>query len=248
MESEALALNVIGHNYGRMGDYGNAMTYMEQALVIESERGEDSIRTYSAMGDVLAAQEGREKEVILMFQKCVGLFGEGDASEAFIRVFFKLGDAYTTIGAWDDAIAYLEKVLSITESIEDERFGNKMKATAKEDLGKVYLEKFYTDEIGIPERNDELIRKALFWSEAALKDCSSVVKLDPTICLDLAQERYFLGDSEEAHAALKMHLDETVQLGPSHCQKCRQICAKDAIVEKYSVCKVARYCNQASGP
>jgi len=73
VESEALALNVIGHNYGRMGDYGNAMTYMEQALVIESERGEDSIRTYSAMGDVLAAQEGLEEEAILMFLKCIGL-------------------------------------------------------------------------------------------------------------------------------------------------------------------------------
>ena len=31
---------------------------------------------------------------------------------------------------------------------------------------------------------------------------------------------------------------QTVQLGPSHCQKCRQICAKDAIMEKCSVCKV----------
>jgi len=35
-------------------------------------------------------------------------------------VFLKLGQAYTTIRAWDDAIAYLEKGLSIADSIEDE--------------------------------------------------------------------------------------------------------------------------------
>jgi len=58
-----------------MGDYVNAIAYLEQALVLDSERGGDGIGigTYSAMGDVLAAQEGLEEEAILMFLKCIGL-------------------------------------------------------------------------------------------------------------------------------------------------------------------------------
>jgi len=51
-ESEDSALHRLGHNYGRMGEYGNAMEYLEQALVIEFERGDDRIvTTYCAMGD-----------------------------------------------------------------------------------------------------------------------------------------------------------------------------------------------------
>ena len=77
VESEALALHRLGHNYGCMGDYGNGMAYLEQALVIESERGDARIALiYSAMGDVLLDQEGREKEAILMYQKCVSCLGK----------------------------------------------------------------------------------------------------------------------------------------------------------------------------
>ena len=76
-----------------MGDYDNAMAYLEQAMVIESERGDDKIGViYCAMGDVLVAQEGREKEGILMFQKCVGLFEQGNI--ALMPLFLKLGQAH----------------------------------------------------------------------------------------------------------------------------------------------------------
>jgi len=164
MESEADALNGLGFNYGRMGDYGRAMECLEQALVIEYELGRDRIgKTIGTMGDVLVAQEGREKEAILMIQKCVQLFQEEGNASDIMRVFLKLGKAYTTIEAWDDAIAYLEKGLSIADSIEDERLGNQLKAIAKQSLGNTYLEKYES----LSERNDELIRKALFWSEAA---------------------------------------------------------------------------------
>jgi len=72
--SEFSALHGIGHNCGVMGDYGNAMAYLEQALVIG---GDDRIgMMHTAMGDVLVAQEGREKEAILMFQKRVGWIEE----------------------------------------------------------------------------------------------------------------------------------------------------------------------------
>ena len=87
-----------------MGDYGNAMECLEHAMIIESERGDDStVMTYAAMGDVLVAQEGREKEAILMFQQSCGLFEEGNLSEERMRLFLKLGQAYTKIEAWDDA-------------------------------------------------------------------------------------------------------------------------------------------------
>jgi len=66
LESQASALLVLGYNYRCMGDYGKAMAYLGQALVIASELGGDRIGlTYRAMGDVLVAQEVREKEAIL---------------------------------------------------------------------------------------------------------------------------------------------------------------------------------------
>jgi len=236
VESEASALNGLGHNYGLVGDYGKAMEYLEQA----PERGDDRKGlTYIAMGDVLVAQEGREKEAILMYQKCVGLFEQGN--EELMPVFFKLGQAYTQIDAWDDAIASLEKGLSIAESREDERCVNQMKALAKQSLGNTYLEKYQS----LPERNDELIRKALFWSEAAFNLLNSKGIENLALYLDLAQDHYFLGDLEKAHNMLKRYLDGTLRLGASHCQACRQICAKGAYMEKCSVCKVARYCSQA---
>ena len=179
-----------------------------------------------------------------MFQKCVGLLEEGNTSVTLVRVFLKLGQAYTQIGAWDDAIAYLEKGLSITESIEDDTLGNQLKAAAEQSLGTTYLEKFYSTDVGIPERNNDLIRKALVWSDAALKHGRSVGQMEPTCSLDLAQEYYSLGHSEPAHIALKQYLDGIVRLGPSYCQACHQQCAKDAIMEKCSVCKVARYCSR----
>jgi len=133
---------------------------------------------------VLVEQGGREKEAILMFQKCVGLLEEGNASHALVRVFVHLGLAYTAIEAWDDAIAYLEKGLSIADPIEDVRLGNRLKALAKQSLGNTYLEKYES----LPERNDELIRKALFWSEAAFNLQDSKDDVNLALFLDLAQE------------------------------------------------------------
>ena len=240
VDLEASALYGLGRNYVSMSDYDKAMAYLEQALVI-ARQGERIGMTYTAMGDVLVAQEGREKEGILMFQTCVGLLEEGNQSKALIEVILKLGRAYTQIEAWDDAIATLEKGFSIAESIGDERLGHQSKAAAKQSLGKTYLEKYAS----LPERNDELIRTALFWSQAAYtlrKSKGGVNHLD--LHLDLAQEHYFLGDLEKAHAALKIYLGGKVRLGASCCQTCHQTCAKDAHMEKCSVCKVARYCSR----
>jgi len=245
-ESEASALHGLGFNYGHLGDYGNAMTCLEQALVIESEQGDDrKIMIFCAMGDVLVAQEGREKEGILMFQKCVELFQEGKQSKGLIEVFLKLGQAYRSIEAWDDAIASLEKGLSLVEFTADELRVRQLKALSKQSLGNTYLENFYTDKsrVGIiPEPNDELIRKALFWSEAAC-NCEGGANLG--LFLDLAQENYFLGDTVKAHNVFKRYLDGSLRLGAQCCQTCGQICAKGAIMEKCSVCKVARYCSRA---
>jgi len=243
VEAEVDALHRIGHNYERMGDYRKAMACLEQALVIDSERGDYRIgMTCTAMGDVLVAQEGREKEAILMFQKCVGLFEEGNASDKLMKVFLKLGNAYRSIRAWDDAIASLEKGLSIVDSIEDEKIANELKAEAKQSLGNTYVEKYES----LPERNEELIRKALFFSETAAFDHqNSKGTVDPALVLDLAQEHYFLGHTEKAHLMLKKYLGESVRLGALYCQSCHELCAKDAIMEKCSVCKVARYCSFA---
>jgi len=63
--------------------------------------------------------------------------------------------------------------------------------------------------------------------------------------LQQAQEHYFLGDTDNARVILKVYFDAIVQQGPSHCQACNKICAKDAIMDKCSVCKVSRYCSEA---
>jgi len=239
VELEAEALHGLGHNYGCMGDHDNAMAYLEQALLIESERGDHKIgMTYCFMGEVLVAQEGREKEAILMLQKCVGLFEEGNQSKTLMGVFIKLGQAYKQIKAWDEAIASLEKSISISDSIEDERRCNQLKVAAMRCMGNTYLEKYES----LPERNDEVIRKALFWSEAAFEG-REIENL--ALFLDMAQEHYFLGDTEKAHLMLKEYLDGSLELGAAQCQTCGQICEKDAHMEKCSVCKVARYCSQA---
>jgi len=47
--------------------------------------------------------------------------------------------------------------------MEDARIGNELKALAQQSMGNTYLEKYES----LPERNDKLIRKAVFWSEAA---------------------------------------------------------------------------------
>jgi len=44
---------------------------------------------------------------------------------------------------------------------------NQLKAAVKQSLGNTYLEKYES----LPDRNDELIRKVLFWSEAAFNLC-----------------------------------------------------------------------------
>jgi len=102
----------------------------------------------------------------------------------------KFGQSCTTIGAWDDAItySYLEKGLTITESIEDDSLGNQLNGVAKQSLGNTYIEKYEA----LPERNDELIRKALFWSEAAFNLQNSKGSVNLALYLDLAQEHYFL--------------------------------------------------------
>jgi len=48
----------------------------------------------------------------------IGFFEEGNSSAILVGWFLKLGQAYATIGAWDDDIASLQKGLSIADYIE----------------------------------------------------------------------------------------------------------------------------------
>jgi len=244
---EAMTFNGLGNNYGHIGEFGIAMECLEQGLEICSEMGKryGQARGYAYMGDLLVAQDGREKEAIEMFQKACGILEEGDHPATLSMTFCKLGQAYSGIGAWDDAITSMQKSKVIAQSIKDAKMSYEWKVTADQALGKTYLEQYYTDVslVGFPERKDELIRKALFSSEKAEKYYSSVGRTWSGSFLDLAQEHCFLGDTEKAHIALKEYLDATVKLGPSHCQTCLQICEKDAHMEKCSICKVARYCS-----
>ena len=98
--------------------------------------------------------------------------------------------------------------------------------------------------VDVPEKRDEVMEQRANIIRQALCCSEKADKCDPSVLLDLAQEHYFLGDTDTARVMLKGYLDATVQEGPSHCQACHQICAKDAIMDKCSVCKVARYCSR----
>jgi len=247
---ECKALRALGINYGHIREFGIAMEYLEQALVIASELGDTNVEgnTYTDMGRVLLEQDGRERESIEMFQKACGILDIVNHSAALSETFHLIGEGYTKIGAWDDAVVALEKSISMAESIQDEINRTEYQSIANQALGKTYLEKFYSTDkslVGIPHRN-EILRKALFCSEAAITLEGSKGNVDGAdLFLDLAQDHFFLGDMDNAHEKLKEYLDATVKLGPSHCQTCRQTCAKDAHMEKCSVCKVVRYCSRS---
>jgi len=133
---ESDALHGLGDNHGRVGDYEKALKYLDQELVAVSKLGfiVEQGRTHSCMGDVLLAQDGREKEAIEMFQKASGIFETYNDTGEVSRVLCKLGEAYTRIEAWDDAITALEKSISISASIEFEVDRNELQDLRRNDL------------------------------------------------------------------------------------------------------------------
>jgi len=251
LKLEAKALNGLGSTYGKLGEFRIAVGYLEQQLVIVSEMG-DSVaeaRAHFTMGDVLLAQGGHEKEAIEMLQKARGISQTSNDQQSLSWTLCKLGEALRAVEAWDDSIAALENSISIAESIEVEvEDKSNCKIKANQVLGQTYLEQYYNDEslVDVPEKRDEVMEQRANILRQALCCSEKAVKCGLSVLLDMAQEHYFLGGTDNAHVMLKRYLDATVQqVGPSHCQACHQICAKDAIMDKCSVCKVARYCSEA---
>jgi len=152
------------------------------------------------MGDVLLAQDGLEKEAIEMLQKARAIFETCDDPESLSRLLCKLGEAFTRIEAWDDAITALEKSISTAVSIESELIRKQVQAECNQVLGQTYLEQYYSDESSLAdvpsEAREEVIRKGLLFSERSIGIRRE--DDDPSIYLDLAQEHYFLGDTENA--------------------------------------------------
>jgi len=249
MPLESDALLGLGCNHGFLGNYEKGMEYLEQGLVALSELGNiyGQGRVCSNMGHVLLSQDGREKEAIEMLQKSYGILETCDYPEGLSWILCKIGEAFRRIEAWDDAITALKKSISISASIELEVDRNEHQSQTNQVLGQTYLEQYYSDEslVSVPESREEVIRKASLCSQEAIKLGREDDPNKPGIYLDLAQANYFLGDTEKAQAMLKEYLDQTVKLGPSHCQMCHQACPKDAHMTKCSVCKVARYCSRA---
>jgi len=249
LKLEANALRGLGDNHRRMGNYDKAMEFLEQGLVPLSETGDivGQGRVYSCMGEVLLAQDGREQEAIEIFLKAYGILETCDGPKSLGWILCKLGEAFRAIEAWDDAITALEKSISISAYIELEVIRNELQSELHQVLGRTYLEQYYSDEslVGMPETREGIIHEASFCSQEAINLRREDDPRKPIIYLDLAQEHYFLGDTENAQAVLTEYFDRTVKLGPKHCQMCHQACPKDAHMEKCSVCKVARYCSRA---
>ena len=66
-------MNGLGSTYGKLGEFGIAVAYLEQQLVIVSEMGDSfQARAYGTMGDVLLAHNGHEMEAIEVYQKACG--------------------------------------------------------------------------------------------------------------------------------------------------------------------------------
>ena len=245
---EAEALHGLGDNHLRMGDYNKAMEYLEQELVPLSDTGDIPWqgRVYSAMGVVLLEQDGRGQEAIEMLRQAYGILETCDFPEGLSWILCTLGEAYTRIEAWDEPITALEKGISISASMEFEVKRNERQSELHRVLGRTYLEQYYSDEslIGVPETREEGIRKASLCSQEAIKLRREDDPTKPIVYLDLAQELYYLGDTENAELALTEYLDRTLKLGPSHCQTCHQSCAKDETMMMCVGCHVARYCSQ----
>jgi len=151
-----------------MGDYDTVMEYFEQDLAIQSEMMGDRFglrvgMTYIGMGEVLVAQEGREKEAIKMYQHACVIFSEREVGNAeqeeLSKTFLKIGKAYMAIEAWDDAITALFKSMTGIESFEVEIFVNAHQGLTDQLLGQTCLEWYCTDEslIGNPKRSDQLL-------------------------------------------------------------------------------------------
>jgi len=247
-KSESAVLNRLGSTYGQLGQFGIAMDYVEQELAIVSKMGDIlQARAYRTLGDVLLAKGGHEKEAIEVYQKACGFLETTKDLSGLSVTNRRLSEAYRAIGSWDEAFAALQKSISIAESSSPEERVNPLAGLAYQVLGQTYLEQYCTDESQdrTPQQNDELMRNALSSSEKAVEHSSGGVPVDPGLLLDLAQEHYVLGDVECAHDKLSQYLDKIVKRGPSNCQTCDQTCAKDAFMEKCSVCKVARYCCEA---
>jgi len=62
------------------------------------------------------------------------------------RVLCKLGEAFTRIEAWDDAITSLEKSVTISAALEFEVNWNEIQSELHQVLGQTYLEQYYSDE------------------------------------------------------------------------------------------------------
>jgi len=191
LKLEAKALNGLGSNYGKLGEFGIAVGYLEQQLAIVSDMG-DSVaeaRAHFAMGNVLLAQGGREKEAIQMLQKARGISETSDDKKSLSWTLCKLGEAFRGIEAWDESIAALENSILIAESIEVEGKQN-CKIKANQVLGQTYLEQYYSDEslVDVPEKRDEVIERRANIIRPALCCSEKAVKCGLSVLLDMAQE------------------------------------------------------------
>jgi len=113
-------LNGLGINSQSIGNYENAEKYLAQSLAIAFGQKDSSGRqgrVYSAMGDALLVQDGREKEAIGVLQKSCRLLETRNDPHVLINAFRKIGEACKGIGAWDYAKAALDKSISVALSI-----------------------------------------------------------------------------------------------------------------------------------
>jgi len=246
---ESGALLVLGMNCGSLGDYKNALKYLEQSLAIEISIGRESdvfrVNIYLCMGGVLIAMGGFEKEAIEVHEKACALYSETtNKKEAmWSETFRKLAEAHREIWSWDDAISALNHSVTIAQSIEDEQVSIHCQGMAYKTLGQTYLEQYCADE-SLADSHEILCcayNSSMTAVQLLKRDCHD----DNVLLLDLAQEQYFLGGVENAQVFLEDYLDTIISSSPLLCEACDQKSGTGAIMQICGGCNVAHYCSRS---
>lgn len=137
-QDQVTAMALLGMQYGRLGQYDEALELHRQARELADSLNFTKGRalTYQGVGAVLTFQ-GRYEEAVSRFQKARSLFDQiGDTEELF-RTWNWLGIVQTRQGKVDKAIAAFEQALYFARQI-----GVVQTATALGNLGEAYQHLF----------------------------------------------------------------------------------------------------------
>lgn len=217
---DSTCLNGLGSAYHVLGDYSQALNYIQQAFHLAKEIGDRSVEArslgnlasiYLSLADYGHAMEYSEKCLVIA-QEIGDRAGEGNAVG-------NLGCAYQSLGDYPHAIDYHHQHLSIARTIGDRRG----EATALSNLGETFIKM-------------EVYSEAQENLQIALGICRSIGDryTEAHILKSLADLYQNLGDRVLALDYCTQALTISTELGiplAQDCQKLTEILQNEAISE-----------------